>query len=174
MPIGMGILTEEEASRDYITWERLIELIDREDAVVSSLSRDRNSYGEFTFVKLTFMPVPRGEIYGPNCARPLDPEWRTIGFYGLGYHEHRDVWYTERWHISTMSHMRFDEVQVNWLRKEPTIEKLYAELERIEPLAKGHKPDRRGQVFAMLADLTDDDAAISDMEDGVLDFLLDE
>lgn len=107
-------------------------------------SYDSNNYGEFIFVT----------IADPDTKFALD-------FYGRGYHEYRGIYYYD-WCGSVNMHNEIfykDKWQAD-LRDE-----FYDLLETYPAPYPKPKPDKQQQLFAVLADMTDDDGAITEMED---------
>jgi hypothetical protein len=84
-------------------------------------------------------------------------------FYGLGYHEHRERWITKEWFWYQAN--VFPNMTQQIIDKEKVKEMVRQRLESISPYASQHNQSRRGKVFDMLADLTDDDGALAEMED---------
>ena len=123
-----------------LTTENVIKLIDMADRVVGC-KRDYNSYGEFRFITLEFS----GNLY-------------TL--WGLGYHEYRDSYKVKFWsyYDSTL-----DKPQS--LDKEGVKEIIRKEYEEYKEYAKEHKQSDRGKLFSIVAALTDEDGAMSFIED---------
>ena len=103
-----------------------------------------NSYGEFLFVTLT-----RGED--------------TYTYYGLGYHDHRETWIEDRWHFyranrkpDTSVRVETAEAKLSERIRDIAVEKSYS---------NEQEPSQRALLYAMLADLTDEDGALADLDD---------
>ncbi len=140
--------TEEEKLWDRVSDQRFRQLLDNDQTTVHRAELSTNSYGEFLFVT----------VIRSNQEKP-----EVLTFYGMGYHEYRECWITNSWFWyqtnpfpAQMDHpMNRDEVQ----------EMCQARQEEIAPYATEDTQTKRGRLFEMLADLTDDDGAIAEMED---------
>jgi len=84
-------------------------------------------------------------------------------FYGLGYHDQRDRWITAEWFWYQSE--PFSETMEQKIEKEEAKELLYQRLERISPSIQETTQTNRGKIFEILADLTDEDGALAEMED---------
>ena len=84
-------------------------------------------------------------------------------FFGLGYHEQRERWITDEWYYyQTTIHPHMVRQRVT---QEEAEEVLKQRLESISPYLHEDTQTQRGQAFEILADLTDEDSALADMED---------
>lgn len=140
--------TEREQLWDRISDERFRALIEDEATKIHRIDIDSNSYGEFAFVTLS------REIQGQRV---------TVRFWGLGYHEHRERWITAHW---------------NWyrgnqypavLRQTMTVGEAQELLEQrraeIAPYVTEETQTARARLYEMLADLTDEDGALAELDD---------
>jgi hypothetical protein len=135
-------LTPEEIQKEQVTFERLLQLVSKADQISSSM-RSHNNYGEFRFVTLWIGNT-------------------RISLYGHGVHENRGIEYGE--HFVVYEYIDFG-------YGDKTKKLIYGEV--VEELMREHKNyptdyrrgDSQTQVFNMLADLTDDDAAYSEFAD---------
>lgn len=152
-------LTSQEDLFDRVSDARFMEIISDGKTQVHSIAADYNSYGEFLFVTL-------------SRPSPLQPAVAT--FYGLGFHEHRERWYTNHW--SWYAANFFPEQIAKIIPKaqaQDMIEKRRAE---IAPLVIPAERSPRARLYEMLAELTDEDGALSELEDlgDMADWLLDD
>ncbi|MBN1669059.1 MAG: DUF2958 domain-containing protein [Anaerolineales bacterium] len=139
---------EPELLKWRVSHERLQEILDDEQTVVHAIKPSSNDYGEFLFV---------------TTSRPGERERIAMTFYGLGYHEHRDRWLTDEWFWYQANAL--PNMMGKVIDKEEAKEMLRQRLEEISPEASQHTQSERGKAFDMLADLTDDDGALAEMED---------
>lgn len=109
---------------------------------------DSNNYGEFLFVTI---------------SRPEEERQQVLTFYAYGYHQYRERWYTEEWAWYRAN--PFPKTMEQHLTREEAEELLEARREEIAPNVMAATQTKRGQFFEMIAELTDDDGAISEMED---------
>jgi hypothetical protein len=140
--------TEQESLFWRVNQERFQEILDDDQTVIHSIRPSSNDYGEFLFV---------------TASRPGERERIAMTFYGLGYHEHRDRWLTYEWfwYQANMLPKMLQQV----VEKEEAKVILQQRLDEIGLDAGKHNQSERGKVFDMLADLTDDDGALAEMED---------
>ncbi len=140
--------TEHEKLWDRVSHPRFMALVENEQTHVHSVELSSNMYGEFLFV---------------TVSRAADHERVSLTFYGAGYHEHRERWITDSW--------AWYETTLDGDKAQQTVEKAQA-IQQIEerqaeiaPYAKELRQTARGKLFEMLADLTDEDGAMSELED---------
>lgn len=141
---AFGILPDAYSYDLVLSHERMLEIVADGHTRIIRADYDWNSYGEFIFIT----------IADPDTKFALD-------FYGRGYHEQRGIYYSD-WHGSINMHNEFfykDKWQVN---ASDEFEKL---LEEYPAPFKTIQPTPRQQLFATLADLTDDDGALTELED---------
>lgn len=140
--------TERERLFDKVSHARFLEFLDDPKTKVHRIEESTNSYGEYLFV---------------TVSRPGAKKRILITFYGLGYHEYREKWIAEDWYW-------YESVQSS-LIAQPTIprdeaKRLIEERYReVKAYAQQDTQTRQGQLFEMLADLTDEDGAWAEMQD---------
>ena len=137
----------EEVLYDRVKHETLMKLIDRAEYIYQ-FAEDRNLYGRFLFVGL---------------ALRYKNELIPITFYGLGYHEERDNYLVDTWQFYWSNYFMLER-RVN-LSKEEIKRIIEEKRKEIKKIAEGHKQSTRGKLFSAIADLTDDDAALTILED---------
>ena len=141
-------LTEKEALWWRVKDERLREIIFDNRTTIHRMSESSNNFGDFMFV---------------TTSRNTRQERIGMTFFGLGFHEHRERWITNEWHwyqTSIHPHMVGERIT-----KEEAEEVLKQRLESISPYLNEDTQTQRGKVFEILAELTDDDGALAEMED---------
>jgi hypothetical protein len=144
---GFGF-TESEALFYRISHERFQELFADEQTAIHKIEVSYNNYGEFLFVTAS-RDTPQGR--------------QPVTFYGQGYHEHRERWITQEWYWYRANAHPSGMKQV--LEKEDAQERLQQRLEDIAPYIQDVQQSQRARLYEMLADLTDEDGAIAEMED---------
>ncbi len=151
--------TYDEDLYDRMSGERFAEILGDESTTIHEIVTSYNNYGEFLFV---------------TTSRPDDQQRRVVTFYGLGFHEHRERWYTDEWHWYAANNLpRLDEQVVE---KEHAIELIARRRAEIEAYVGTVDQSPHAKLFEMLADLTDEDGAYTELEDlgGLADWLFDE
>ena len=141
-------LNEREALFGRINQERFKEILTDVQTKIHSIQESSNNYGEFIFV---------------TASRPGDSKPIIMTFYGLGYHEHRERWLTDEW-FWYRSNLHNDQ-QEELISKEDAQELLEERLANIRPYINQDTQTERGKFFELLADLTDEDGALAEMED---------
>lgn len=145
-------LTDRERLFDRVSHDRLLGFLNDETTTVHRLEASHNNYGEFLFVWTS----------KPGQERRI---WMT--FYGLGYHEQRERWVTEEWFWYRGNPLP-ENLQQD-ISREEAVKLVQERLKSISPYAGQQEQSQRGKLFEMLADLTDEDGAYSEMQD--LDYL---
>jgi len=141
-------LTKNEQLFYRVNQGRFGEILQDEQTIIHKIEESSNDFGEFLFV---------------TASRPGNGERVCMTFFSLGYHEYRERWITNEWY---------------WYQANPTAELLETRIfkKEAEEILK-HRKDtiipeigksqqsNRGQLFEILADLTDEDGALAEMED---------
>ncbi|HEY9078059.1 MAG TPA: DUF2958 domain-containing protein [Anaerolineaceae bacterium] len=128
--------------------QRFHSILSDEKTIIHKVHESSNMFGEFLFV---------------TTSRPGEQERIAMTFYGLGYHDERERWITQEWFwYQTDSTSKMLEDQMN---KEEATEILKKRSERIQTYTQEDTQTQRGKIFEILADLTDDDGAMAEMED---------
>lgn len=139
-------LTEREDLYDLVRDARFRELLQRQDIDVVEAHVDTNSFGEYLFV--TLRRQHHGQTYCISC-------------YGLGFHEQREQWITDHW--------RWYSANVRTgipLSKQRILETIQQRKDEITPDAlQLEAPSQRALLFSLIADLTDEDGALSELND---------
>jgi hypothetical protein len=140
--------TEREQLFSRVSTERLRAFFDHETTIIHRANVDMNSYGEFLFITLSLTG---------------DPKRTVLTFFGLGLHEHRERWLVDEWfwHRSNPSEKTLAE-QIERAVAEDILRERQAE---IAAAATDQTQSKRGQLFDLLADLSDDDGALADFDD---------
>ncbi len=147
--------TERERLFDRLSHPRFEALLRDEQTTIHDVKLDTNLYGEFLFVTLSHQQAA---------------ERQALTFFGLGFHEHRERWLTTwSWYETDLRGER----QKSRLDKPQVLEQIAARHAEVVSYGTPHQSSKRAQLYTLLADLTDEDGALSEMED-LDDWLLDE
>ena len=141
-------LTEQEHFDWRVSNNRFMEIIDNEHTTIHTIKESSNNYGEFLFVTVS-RAAEQGQI--------------GMTFYGLGFHEYRERWFTDEWfwhQANTVPDMLQQQIP-----KEESEKLLKQRLESIAPHIQTDTQTERGRLFEILADLTDEDGALAEIED---------
>jgi hypothetical protein len=137
--------TENERLFDRISHTRFETMMRHEQTVIHEVTLSTNSFGEFLFV----------------TASGLDAgTQRTVTFWGLGFHEPRERWLSEQWSWFT-SQRTFDE-QID---KDTALTEIANRRQDVLGWDSHEQPSKRGQLYALVADLTDEDGALTELDD---------
>jgi hypothetical protein len=141
-------LTEQEALYWRVTDQRFRALLEQDETLIHRIENSSNNYGEFLFV---------------TASRPRDQGRFAMTFYGLGYHEHRERWIVGEWFwYQANFNSNLIQEQITKAEAEEMIQK---RRESIAPdLGEGTQTEY-GQLFEMLADMTDEDGTLAEIED---------
>ena len=147
--------TERENRYDQISHDRFMALVMQPGMDIHEVKEDSNSFGEYLFVTL-------------RC-RDEQPK-RLLTFWGLGYHEHRERWIIDSWqwfesqrNISGLPQLAKDEAYTQIKEREAFV--------RANATPSEQSP--RAKLYETIADLTDEDGALSELEDLSWMFLAD-
>jgi hypothetical protein len=152
-------LTHHEELFDRVWDARLQALLASDKTTIHKAQLDSNTYGEFMFLTL---------------SREHGGKRHYVTFYGLGFHEQRERWIVDEWQF--YSGGEYSAAQHEPLTAAQTQTILSERRNEVETWAKdAPAPSKRAQLFALLAELTDDDGAYTELEDlGDVDWLDDE
>lgn len=139
--------TEREKLYDNISHARFIALVMQPDVDIHEVKEDSNSFGDYLFVTI-------------NC-RSEQPK-KVYTFWGLGYHEYRERWITDAWQWYE-SHKNVDKLPI--LPKEEAYAQIAEHEEFVRANANSDSPSPYAQLYELLADITDEDAALTELED---------
>jgi len=140
--------TEQERLYDRIPHKRFMAILNNERTAVHHIEVSSNNYGEFLFVTL---------------SQPIGSERTFLTFWGLGYHESRERWLTDEWRWYETVQFRQQIPQT--LDSNDAQAWIQERIDEIAPYIKPQQQSRRAKLFEMLADLTDEDGATTELED---------
>lgn len=135
---------EAEILNTTIMGKRFFPLLKEQQTIIHSVAESGNAYGDFLFVTASRHSM-------------------AITFYGLGFHEYRDRWFTNEWRwyeTPFSSNGCQDEMD-----KEEALQQILDRRDEILRYADNDTQSEEGYLFEMLAELTDDDGAISSFDD---------
>ena len=141
-------ITEAEVARWRITDERLTKILANPNTTTHTIKMSTNTFGEFLFL---------------TASRGVGQQRVCMTFYGLGYHEYRERWISKEW-FWYQSQESLVDIQTK-LSGEEVNEKLEQRLAEISPSFDENTQTEIGFMFEQFADLTDDDAALAEMQD---------
>ena len=141
-------LTEQEQLTCRVNKERFEEIVKDDKTLIHKVGTSTNAFGDFLFV---------------TASRPANQGRICMTFYGLGYHESRERWITREWFWYQAG--PYPELLRQRLEKTDAEEMIEQRLESIRPFCNQNTQTRRGNLFELLADLTDEDGALAEMED---------
>lgn len=140
--------TEHEQIFSHVTHARFRELVFDPQTTIHRARVDCNTYGEFVFITASRLKGEGREVYT---------------FWGLGLHEYRDRWLMDTWFYHRANQYPAEmKLQMEQAEVEELLRERQAE---IVPYAEEHRQSRHGQMFEDLAELTDDDGTLADLED---------
>ena len=141
-------LSEKELLFWRVSDERFQAILEDEQTIIHKIRPSSNNFGEFLFVT-TSRPGEQGRV--------------AMTFYGLGYHEYRERWITDEWFWYQSNY--YPKEMEKQIPKEEARALLEARKEDIQPDLEKDTQTERGRLFEILADLTDEDGALAEMED---------
>lgn len=144
---GFGF-TEGEQLFDRVSNKRFKALMEDERTTIHKVELSSNSYGEFLFV---------------TASRPAGQGRGVVVFWGYGFHEYRERWLIHEWFMYETP--TYQETLEQTLSHEEAQELIEQRLKEIAPFLSGTRQSERGRIFEMLADLTDEDGALADLEE---------
>lgn len=139
---------EREWLFNKVSHARFLAFLDDPKTRVHRIEESTNSYGEYLFV---------------TVSRPGTPKRILVTFYGLGYHEYREKWIAEDWYwYESVQSSLITQPTIPRDKAKHLIEERYCE---VKAYAQQDTQTRHGQLFEMLADLTDEDGAWAEVQD---------
>lgn len=148
-PDGQFEFTRDETLFNQLGHERFITLLNATETTILQATLSTNLYGEFLFITLRY-------------AHQNEPE-RSITFYGLGFHDQRERWITDTWAWYD-AHARPDRALPS-VAKADVLRWIDERQRELQAAARTSTQSNRSRFFEMLADLTDEDGALAEMED---------
>jgi hypothetical protein len=141
-------ITNNEVSLWRISDERLKEILANPNTAIHNIEINQNNYGEFLFL---------------TASRGVGQQRTCMTFWGLGYHEYRERWIHQEWFWHQTPVTSVDPLEK--LNQEAALEQLESRREELSSYLDEDKQSEQGRMFEALADMTDDDAALAEMQD---------
>jgi len=140
--------TKKECLYWRVNQERFEAILEDNQTMIHQIQESSNNYGDFLFVT-TSREGKTGRV--------------SMTFFGLGYHEYRERWFTDEWYWY-QSNFQPNLLQER-MSKEEAQELIKQRLNDIRPEITETNQSERGRLFELLADLTDEDGAWAEMQD---------
>ena len=140
--------TEKESLFWRVSQNRFDEILNDKQTIIHSIDETSNSYGEFLFV---------------TASRPGEQDRIFMTFFGLGYHEYRERWISDEWFWYQSSPT--PQLLEKKIEKDEVNKKLSERQDFISPYLSQNTQSSRGHLFETLADMTDEDGAMAEMEE---------
>ena len=131
-----------------ISDEKLKEILANPNTAIHNISISSNNYGEFLFL---------------TTSKGLGQDRVCMTFWGLGYHEYRERYIHKEWFWYQSPANLLDPSKK--LTQEDVKEQLEERRGAIQPYIDKNVQTEQGKLFEALADMTDDDAALAEMQD---------
>jgi len=141
-------ITEQEVVRWRVSDEKFKEIIVNPSTTTHTIELSTNAFGEFLFVA---------------ASRRRGQQRVCMTFYGFGFHEYRERWICNEW-FWYQTPADLVEIQ-KVLSGEEVVEKLDKRLADISHNFGEDTQTELGRMYEHFADLTDDDAALAEMQD---------
>ena len=139
-------LTNKEQLYDFTSDTHFQAILQSEETTIHQITVDTNSYGEFMFV---------------TVSREAAGKPRFMTFWGLGFHEPRERWLTQEWRFHESYIRKFPPP----MSKEEASQEIQQRRDDIANDAIDTTPTQAAMLFNLLADLTDEDGALTELED---------
>jgi len=115
---------------------------------IHTVKESGNAYGEFLFI---------------TVSREVKGQKLIMTFYGLGFHEFRDRWFTDEWHwYQTYASSESCKGEVS---KDDAMKQVELRRNEVLTYAAEATQSEAGYLFEMIAELMDDDGAIATFDD---------
>ena len=145
-PLPCITLTEREQLYDQVSHTRFMALLLQSDIDIHEIKEDTNTFGEFVFVTLSCRGEPQ----------------KLLTMWGCGWHEHRERWVTDSWQWYE-SYRKTEKLPI--IPKEEAVAQIKDREADVRANASPGQQSQRAQVYELLADLVDEDGALTELED---------
>lgn len=140
--------TETERLYERISHARFTAFLTDERTAVHHIEVSSNNYGEFLFVTM---------------SHQAGQDRNFMTFWGLGFHEQRERWLIDEWRWYETYQFRQQIPQK--IAPEDAQAWIQERRDEIAPHVTPTHQSKRAKLFEILADLTDEDGATSELED---------
>ncbi len=151
-------LTEREQLYYRLSDKRFRAILTDPATTIHQVSLSLNTFGEYVFV---------------TVSREIKGQRAILTMYSLGYHQQREQWIVDHWYwysshpMTTLTQQRVPLAEAQRL--------IQQRREEIQASITDDAPSQRAVLFALLAEVTDEDSAMTELEDlGYLGVLLDD
>src|SRR5258708_38023095 len=140
--------TEHERLWERINHTRFLALLADPHTTIHHIEVSTNDYGEFLFVTL---------------SQQIGQERQFVTLWGAGYHDQRERWLIDEggWY-ETQQYRQMIPQQIALEDAQALVQERLAE---IAPSVSSPHQSKRAKLFELLADLTDEDGALTDLDD---------
>lgn len=139
--------TEREKLYDQVSHTRFMALVMQPDVDIHEVNLATNSFGEYLFVTI-------------SCRS--DHPRKPLTFWGLGYHEYRERWIADSWQWYDSSR---SVASLLVLSKEEAYQQIKDREDFVRANATPEQQSSRARLYEVIADLTDEDGALTELED---------
>lgn len=140
--------TEREQFYDQVSHPRLMAILALVAVDIHEVDLASNSLGEYLFITA-------------SCRTQLSAP--PLTFWGMGYHEYRERWIMDSWEWYESVRKR---TELEVLPKEEALQQILDREQFVTSAASSTPlPSYRAQLYALLADLTDEDGALNELDD---------
>ncbi len=141
-------LTEREQLYYRLSEKRFQEILSDPATTIHQVNLSLNTFGEYVFV---------------TVSREVEGQRAILTMYSLGYHEQREQWITGHWYWHSSHPMTtLVQQQIPLAEAQRLIQERRDE---IQASITDDAPSQRAILFAFLAEITDEDGAVSELED---------
>ncbi len=141
-------LTETEQRSGLISDAKFQEIIKAQDVLIHEVKESFNHYGTFLFVTIS-RSGRNGRVFAT--------------FYGLGFHKNRERWIKDEWFW--YQNIGNSDMQNTRITPDKFKKQLQEHKEKTEDMVKPDTQTQRGQLFELIANFSDDDAALAYMSE---------
>lgn len=142
-----SLFSEHERLNTTMTHKRFMALIERADVDIHEVKLDSNTFGEYLFITLSCRTDPTRTIYT---------------FWGMGYHDYRERWITDSWGWYEASRKHHSLAVLN---KRKATQHIRDHEAQIRANATPEEQSEQAKLYELLADLTDEDGALTELQD---------
>lgn len=122
-------------------------LVMQPDVDIHEVKEDSNSFGEYLFVTVSCRAEQPRKLYT---------------FWGLGYHEYRERWITDSWQWYESQR---NQARLPMLDKTEAVNQIGERTSFVQTNATPIEQSSGAQLYELIADLTDEDGALSELDD---------
>jgi hypothetical protein len=155
----MFTLTNDELLDSRLSHARFTELVNQHSTTVHEIKLSTNLNGEFMFITLA------ARIPQLHWCESTSAKRRRVTFWGLGYHDSHERWLCDEWRWSEACVFGLPSGAPKLSRRRVLAEINERRAFCLTEAQAAEPASSRAQLFAMLADLGDEDGATTMLED---------